>query len=95
VTASPGQRFASLVFLAVAAFAAPGGTAAQPSAAQPSPVPAPRRPIELRTIKDMSVAMQVCWLASLPTPAVPGMTIRVMVTFNRSGEEFGEPKLPT
>ncbi len=51
-----------------------------------------RAPIELRTLKDIFLAMEVCWRASLPARVVPGMTVKVMVSFTRGGEMFGEPK---
>ena len=75
------------------------------AAAQQPPAPAgPREPwpaapamqarptIELTTLNDMGLAMEMCWRASLPARPVPGMTINVMVSFKRNGEIFGEPK---
>lgn len=66
---------------------AAAGAAAQQSSARPA-----RRPVELRTLKDIFLAMEVCWRASLPARVVPGMTVKVLVSFKRNGEMFGEPK---
>ena len=54
--------------------------------------PAPRPPIELQTLKDIFLAMEVCWQANLPARLVPGMTVNVLVSFKRNGEMFGEPQ---
>ncbi len=83
---SASQRFASLpVGMACGGLILAFGTAAAQQTA-------PRPGVELNTLRDLGLAMQLCWLASLPVRAVPGMTIRVMVSFTRSGEMFGEPK---
>jgi hypothetical protein len=60
---------------------------------QKAPQPAPgRQPVELQTLKDMAIFMEICWRANLPAHVVPGLTIRMMVNFKRDGEVFGEPK---
>jgi hypothetical protein len=55
---------------------------------------APIRPrVELNTLRDIHLVMELCWRANLPpTPeAVPGMTITLRVSFTRSGEVLGAP----
>lgn len=83
--------------LVVVALALPAGTAtAQPvwqTVQAPAAPQSPARPaIELRNAKDIFLAMEVCWQANLPARAVPGMTVRVTVSFTRKGEMFGEPR---
>jgi hypothetical protein len=53
-----------------------------------------RRPPVLNTLKDIGLALGLCWLAHLPPPAQarPGMRVTVMLTFTRSGEILGEPR---
>jgi hypothetical protein len=51
-----------------------------------------RRPAELGRTDDIFLAMELCWRANLPAVPVPGMTIRVLASFTRKGEIFGEPK---
>ncbi|MEA2997836.1 MAG: hypothetical protein QOG74_3385 [Alphaproteobacteria bacterium] len=62
---------------------------------QDSGVPQPpRRPPVLNTLKDIGLALGICWTAHLPPPeqARPGMRVTVMLTFTRSGEILGEPR---
>jgi hypothetical protein len=56
--------------------------------------PPPRRPPVLNTLKDIGLALGICWTAHLPPPeqARPGMRVTVMLTFTRSGEILGEPR---
>ena len=61
-------------------------------AAQQSAPPHGTQGVELRTLNDVFLALELCWRASLPALPVPGMTIRVALSFKRSGEMFGEPK---
>jgi hypothetical protein len=87
--------------LTVATLALPAAVAAAQEA-PPAPGPAPqeqlrrqppgRAPIELRTLRDLALALEVCWRASMPARVVPGMTVKILVAFTRTGEMFGEPK---
>jgi hypothetical protein len=53
---------------------------------------APKR-VLLQTLKDIHLAMEICWRASLPPPpqATPGMRVTMRVSFTRSGDILGEP----
>jgi hypothetical protein len=47
----------------------------------------------LQTLRDIHLAMEMCWQANLPPPprATPGMRVTVRLSFTRSGEIMGEP----
>lgn len=78
-----------LVVSASAAAAQPAWHPVQERGAEPS---TSRAPVQLRTLNDIFLAMEICWRANLPERAVPGMTVNVQVSFKRSGEMFGEPQ---
>jgi hypothetical protein len=61
---------------------------------QDAPPVVPRRPPQLNTMRDMGLALDICWVANLPPieQARPGMTVTVMLTFTRSGALQGEPR---
>jgi hypothetical protein len=50
-------------------------------------------PVRLETLRDIHLAMEICWRANLPPPAqaTPGMRVTVRVSFTRIGEILGEP----
>jgi hypothetical protein len=58
-------------------------------AAQP-----PRRPPQLNTLRDVGMALEICWRANEPPldQARPGMTVTVMLAFTKTGELLGEPR---
>ena len=62
----------------------------QPPEDGPSAPSAPARAVN--TIKDLGAALYACWLPPPIDRARPGMRITVMVSFNRGGEIFGEPR---
>lgn len=54
----------------------------------------PRRAPLLNTLRDVGLALEICWRTHQPplAQARPGMNVTVMLTFNRSGELLGEPR---
>ena len=54
----------------------------------------PRRAPLLNTLRDVGLALEICWRTHQPPPeqARPGMNVTVMLTFTRSGELLGEPR---
>jgi hypothetical protein len=66
------------------------GVLAQDAAKPQAPPPMP----QLNTMRDMGLALDICWVANLPPieQARPGMTVTVMLTFTRSGALQGEPR---
>ena len=68
----------------------------QPQApgATPTPAQPPRRMPQLNTLRDVGIALEVCWEANEPplAQARPGMNVTVMLTFNKKGELLGEPR---
>ena len=67
----------------------------QPPAVQHKTAPgATRRPPLLNTLRDVGMALEICWEANEPplAQARPGMNVTVMLTFTRSGELLGEPR---
>jgi hypothetical protein len=80
--------------------ASPAPAAALVAETSPQRVPdagtarAPRRPPVLNTLRDVALALEICWEANLPplAQARPGMNVTVMLTFTRSGELLGEPR---
>jgi hypothetical protein len=66
---------------------------AAPAYAQDAQDTAARKGVVLHTLKDIHLAMAICWQASLPPPsrATPGMRVTMRVSFTRSGEILGEP----
>jgi hypothetical protein len=70
----------------IAAFMVPAAVA------QPAGRPASSA-VRLETLRDIHLAMEICWRANLPPPAQarPGMRVTVRVSFTRTGEILGEP----
>ncbi len=56
--------------------------------------PAPQRPPLLNTLRDVGMALDICWRANEPplAQARPGMNVTVMLAFTRTGELLGEPR---
>jgi len=55
----------------------------------------PRRAAPLlNTLRDVGLALDICWWGHQPPleQARPGMNVTVMLAFNRSGELLGEPR---
>jgi hypothetical protein len=48
---------------------------------------------QLKTLNDVSVALEACWVPPPLDQARPGMQITVLMTFRRSGELFGKPRI--
>ena len=49
--------------------------------------------VPLNTLKAIGVALQACWIPPPINEARAGMQITVMMSFNRNGELFGQPKI--
>jgi len=62
-------------------------------AAWASGVAAEQAPAQLNTMKDMGTALQACWIPPPIEQARPGMQITVMMSFKRTGELFGQPRI--
>ena len=56
--------------------------------------PAAAQPPLLNTLRDVGNALGKCWRDNQPPldQARPGMTVTMMLTFNRSGALLGEPR---
>ena len=83
------------VALGAVAAAAIGLAGAQALRAQDGAQPqAPRRPPLLNTLRDVGLALEICWRANEPplAQARPGMNVTVMLTFTRTGALQGEPR---
>jgi hypothetical protein len=88
---------------AVSSVAPPSGTSAGERAAersliwrvedQAAPHP-PRRPPQLNTLRDVGLALEICWRANEPPldRARPGMNVTAMLAFTRTGALLGEPR---
>jgi hypothetical protein len=76
----------ALFALAATAFAVPAYGQDAPDVAAP-------KSVLLHTLRDIHLAMAICWQASLPPPsrATPGMRVTMRVSFTRHGEILGEP----
>ena len=59
-----------------------------------APPKAPQRPPLLNTLRDVGMALEICWRANEPplARARPGMNVTVMLAFTRSGALQGEPR---
>jgi hypothetical protein len=66
----------------------------QAPGASPTPAQPPRRIPQLNTLRDVGIALEICWEANEPplAQARPGMNVTVMLTFNKKGEILGEPR---
>jgi hypothetical protein len=75
-----------LVFALATALLAPTATAQQVEPPRP-------KDVRLNSLRDIHLAMELCWRANLPplAQAVPSMRVTVRVSFTRSGEILGEP----
>lgn len=53
-----------------------------------------KRPPQLNTLRDVGMALEICWRANEPplAQARPGMNVTVMLSFTRSGALQGEPR---
>src|SRR5262249_60050808 len=62
--------------------------------ATPQPM---RRPPLLNTLRDVGIALEICWRANEPplAQARPGMNVTVMLAFPKTGPPLGEPPLPS
>ena len=49
--------------------------------------------VSLNTLKAIEVALQACWIPPPINQARPAMQITVMMSFNRNGQLFGQPKI--
>jgi hypothetical protein len=89
------RRRAGHMFGVAVAAAAIGLTGSPGLRAQDGAKPqAPPRPPELNTLRDIWLALEICWRANEPPldQARPGMNVTVMLTFMRSGALQGEPR---
>jgi len=86
------HRAGSIFGVAVAACLTTGslGARAQDPTKPQAPPPMP----QLNTLRDLGLALEICWLANEPPldQARPGMSLTVMLTFTRSGALQGEPR---
>ncbi len=69
------------------------GPGSQPQPQAPTPAHTRRMP-QLNTLRDVGLALEICWEANEPplARARPGMNVTVMLTFTRSGQILGEPR---
>ncbi len=60
----------------------------------PTTPPPPQHPPQLNTLKDVWIALEICWRANEPPldQARPGMNITVMLAFTKTGALLGEPR---
>ena len=54
---------------------------------------AAQQPVALNTLKDLGAALRACWQPPPLAQSRPGMQITVQMTFKRSGELFGNPRV--
>jgi hypothetical protein len=47
----------------------------------------------LNTIAEVFAALEACWIPPAPEQARPGMQITVLLSFKRSGELLGKPRI--
>ena len=50
-------------------------------------------PAAVNTIKELGAALRACWVPPPIDQARPGMQITVMMSFRRSGELLGQPRI--
>jgi hypothetical protein len=50
-------------------------------------------PVSLNTIREVFAALEACWIPPVLDQARAGMQITVLLTFKRSGELFGKPRI--
>ena len=60
----------------------------------PATPQAPRRRPLLNTLRDVGIALEICWRANEPplAQARPGMNVTVMLAFTKTGALLGEPR---
>ncbi len=85
-----GHMFGAAIAAAAIGLAAGCHGACAQDSAKPQ---APRLP-QLNTLRDVGLALEICWRANEPPidQARPGMNVTVMLTFTRSGALQGEPR---
>jgi hypothetical protein len=66
------------------------GEAKKPEAPKPE---GPKPTQALNTIAEVFAALEACWMPPAFDQARPGMQITVMVSFKRSGELLGKPRI--
>jgi hypothetical protein len=66
------------------------GEAKKPEAPKPE---GPKPAQALNTIAEVFAALEACWMPPAFDQARPGMQITVMVSFKRSGELLGKPRI--
>ncbi len=54
---------------------------------------APAEPAQVNTLHEIFARLRTCWKPPAPSQAHPGIDITVMVSFNRSGEILGHPRI--
>ncbi|MGO8911759.1 MAG: hypothetical protein ACLQDM_20885 [Bradyrhizobium sp.] len=54
---------------------------------------APAEPAQVNTLHEIFARLRTCWKPPGPSQAHPGIDITVMVSFNRSGEILGHPRI--
>ena len=95
MTQAVGRHLAGYSLGAAVAVVATGLVAGSEALAQdPTKPPAPPHLPPLNTLRDVGLALEICWLANEPPldKARPGMTVTVMLTFTRTGALLGEPR---
>jgi hypothetical protein len=95
VTRAGVRHGAGHASLGVVAAAAIGLTAGSELHALDGAKPqAPQGPPQLNTLRDVGLALEICWQANEPplAQARPGMNVTVMLTFTRTGALQGEPR---
>jgi hypothetical protein len=95
MTQAVARHGAGLIFGAAVAAAAIGFAAGSAALAQDAAKPqTPPGLPQLNTLRDVWLALEICWRANEPPleQARPGMNVTVMLTFTRSGALQGEPR---
>jgi len=91
-----GAAIAMEIGVLTAGQARAGEAAAQNQPQQaPGATVTPRRHMpQLNTLRDIGLALEICWEANEPplAQARPGMNVTVMLTFTKKGEILGEPR---
>jgi hypothetical protein len=85
------QSLAALGILTAGAVRLAGGALAIAVIATSAAAQKPRAP--LNTLKDVGAALQACWLPPPMDQSRPGMQITVQMSFKRSGELLGQPRI--
>jgi hypothetical protein len=56
-------------------------------------LPAPGQPAQVNSIADVYARLRTCWRPPDPARARPGIDITVVVSFTRTGEILGHPRI--